>query len=68
MDVYSRAINVSPFLVEHLSGSQTINYFVNVIDIMKDFLKVIDYLKIGLPHHMTSYFCRSEERRVGKEC
>ena len=29
----------------------------NVIDIMKDFLKVIDYLKIGLPHHMTSYFC-----------
>ena len=36
------------------------NYYVYVIDIMKDVLKVNDYLKVGSPHHTTLYFAEGE--------
>jgi hypothetical protein len=32
------------------------NYYVYDIDIMKDISKVNDYLKVGSPHHIRSYF------------
>ena len=32
------------------------NYYVYVSDIMKDVSKVVDYLEVGLPHHVRSYF------------
>ena len=31
-------------------------YYVYVTDIYKDVSKVIDYLKVGLLHHITKYF------------
>ena len=35
---------------------EPINYYVYVSDIMKDVSKVVDYLKVGSPHHVRSYF------------
>ena len=32
------------------------NYYVYVTDIMKDVSKVVEYLKVGSPHHVRSYF------------
>ena len=32
------------------------NYYVYVIDIMKDVSTVVDYLKLGSLHHVRSYF------------
>ena len=34
------------------------NYCVYVIDRMKDVAKVVDYLVVGSPHHVRSYFWR----------
>ena len=32
------------------------NYYMYLIDILKDVLKVVDYLEVGMPHHKRSYF------------
>ena len=32
------------------------NYYVYLTDIMKDVSKVVDYLEVGSPHHVRSYF------------
>ena len=32
------------------------NYYVYDNDIMKDILKFFDYLEVGSPHHVRSYF------------
>ena len=34
---------------------ETMIYFVLYINIMKDISKVVDYLKVGSPHHVRSY-------------
>ena len=32
------------------------NYYMYAIDKMKDISKVVDYLEVGSPHHVRSYF------------
>ena len=38
------------------------NYYVYVIDMMKDFSKVVDSLEVGSPHHVRSYFWLGGDR------
>ena len=39
------------------------NYYVYMTDIKRDVLKVVDYLKVGSPHHVRSYFWWGGDRK-----
>ena len=40
------------------------NHYMYVVDIMKDILKIIDYLKVRSPLHITSYFCVGDRNQT----